>query len=272
MGPRDVDALPATAPTLTAAYGPGPLQYGELRLPPGKGPFPVVMVIHGGCWTRGFATARNTAPLASALTKRGFATWNIEYRQVGEAGAGWPGTFQDWGAGADELRVLARSQPLDLAHVAVIGHSAGGHAALWVASRPKLPASSPIRGVDPLPVAEAVAIDGPGDLKSFIGLDAEICGKPVVVPFMGGTPAQAPDRYAQGSPVQSLPLHTPQHLIASRVLRAADAYDYKKKAIAAGDRVEVLAVKDGGHFDIIAPGSHAWRTQVEPFLLKALGH
>lgn len=271
MGPRDVDALPAAAASLTAAYGSGPLQYGELRLPPGKGPFPVVMVVHGGCWTRGFATLRNTAPLASALTRRGFATWNVEYRQMGDAGAGWPGTFQDWGAAADHLRVLARSQPLDLGRVAVIGHSAGAHAALWIAARPKLAAGSAIRGgADPLPVNAAVAIDGPGDLKAFVGLDAQVCGRPVLAPFMGAAPAAAPERWAEGSPVQLLPLGTPQYLIASRVLRAPDAYDYKKRAAAKGDRVEVLAVKDGGHFDIIAPGTIAWR-QVEPFLLKAVG-
>ncbi len=75
VSPDDVAALPATSATVTASYGTDPLQIGELRLPPGKGPFPVVVVIHGGCWTKGFATKRGTAALASALTKRGIATW-----------------------------------------------------------------------------------------------------------------------------------------------------------------------------------------------------
>src|SRR5262245_47156086 len=90
FGPRDVDSLPSSKPTLVAAYGTDSLEFGELRLPPGRGPFPVVVVIHGGCWRAGFATLRNTAALASALTAKGVATWNIEYRQVGNPGGGWP--------------------------------------------------------------------------------------------------------------------------------------------------------------------------------------
>lgn len=95
MRPGDVDALPASQPDLIEAYGSDSFQVGELRLPKGKGPFPVVEVIHGGCWTKGFATRRNTAALATALTTMGYATWNIEYRQVGDQGGGWPGTFRD---------------------------------------------------------------------------------------------------------------------------------------------------------------------------------
>jgi acetyl esterase/lipase len=83
------------------------LQFGELRLPGGKGPFPVVAVIHGGCWTRSFEDVTGTAPLADMLTKRGIATWNINYRARGDAGAGYPGTFEDVGAGVDHLRALA---------------------------------------------------------------------------------------------------------------------------------------------------------------------
>ena len=114
LGPRDVDRLPASKPTAVLAYGTGPQQVGELRLPNGKGPFPVAVVIHGGCWTKGLATMQNTAPLASDLTKSGIATWNIEYRQVGDDDGGWPGTFLDWGAAVDDLRKLAKTYPLDL--------------------------------------------------------------------------------------------------------------------------------------------------------------
>jgi acetyl esterase/lipase len=134
MVSRDVDDLPTSAPTLVAAYGSDPHQVGELRLPPGKGPFPVVEVVHGGCWTKGFATRKNTAALASALTALGYATWNIEYRQIGDEGAGWPGTFKDWAAATDYLRVLAKSQPISLTRVAVVGHSAGAHGSHRVAA------------------------------------------------------------------------------------------------------------------------------------------
>jgi len=269
LRPRDVDRLPSSTPQLVAHYGPDPLEYGELRLPSGAGPFPVAVVIHGGCWTSGFATLRNTAPLASALAERGIATWNVEYRQSGDSGGGWPGTFLDWGAATDYVRVLARTQPLDVTHVVVMGHSAGAHAALWLASRAKLPAASEIRGSDPLPVAGAVAIDGPADFASFAapGIDAFVCGKPVIAPFMGGSLAELPGRYRAADPATRVPLGVPQALIASIVLPHADAAAYAKKARAAGDRVDVLDGENGGHFDIIAPGTNAWKT-VGPFIVR----
>ena len=271
MSPQDVDALPASKPTALVAYGPDKLQVGELRLPVGKGPFPVAVVIHGGCWTMGFATLRNTAPLASALAAKGIATWNIEYRQVGDAGGGWPGSFQDWGAATDHLRALAKRHPLDLTKVVVLGHSAGAHAALFVAARGKLPPASPVRGQAPLPVHAAVAIDGPGDLAPFVGPDAAVCGKPVIAPLMGGTPAEVPDRYAQGSPAASLPLGVAQVLLPSAVLSAEAAEAYRAAAAAKGDRVTVVAPAAGAdHFNIIAPGEPQFAV-TEKAILAAFG-
>jgi len=270
MRPRDVDALPASVPTLVAAYGSDPLQVGELRLPQGKGPFPVVEVIHGGCWTKGFATRKNTAALATALTAMGYATWNIEYRQIGDAGAGWPGTFKDWAAATDYLRVLAKTHPISLKRVAVVGHSAGAHAALWIASRSRLPASSEVGTNDPLDIGTAIAIDGPGDLASFVGFDAEVCGKPVIVPLVGALPKDHPGRYSLASPMENLPTSARQFLIASNVLTPEAAEHYRAVAAKKGQAVQVLNVQDGGHFDIIAPSSVAWKQQVEPFLARAL--
>jgi len=270
MRPRDVDALPSSTPTLVSAYGSDPLQVGELRLPPGKGPFPVVIVVHGGCWTKGFATWKNTAPLASALTGMGYATWNIEYRQMGDPGAGWPGTFRDWAAATDHLRILAKTQPISLKRVAVVGHSAGAHAALWIASRPHLPARSEIGSKRPLPISVTVGIDGPGDITSFVGFDAKICGKPVIAPLMGGLPQERPDRYRLASPVDNLPTSARQYLVTSTVLTPEAGERYRSLAAAKGQTVQVLDAKNGGHFDIIAPGSAAWKQQIEPFLAKAL--
>ena len=268
LGPRDIDALPESVPTAVVKYGADAMQYGELRLPAGKGPFAVAVVIHGGCWTKGLATLRNTAPIASDLAAHGVATWNIEYRAVGDAGGGWPGTFLDWGAAVDVLRKLAKTYPLDLARVVVLGHSAGAHAALWVAARSRLPVTSEIRGADPLPLHAAVAIDGPGDLTTFVGFDAEFCGAPVVVPLMGGTPAEQPERYRQASPQALLPLGVPQYLVAAAFLTPEKAQVYAKLAQAKGDHVEVLTM-DTGHFELIAPGQQAWTTVRNLILLRA---
>ena len=268
MRPSDVDALPASEPALVSSYGADALQFGELRLPPGEGPFPVVVVIHGGCWTAGYATAQNTAAIATALAAKGVATWNIEYRQVGNAGAGWPGTFLDWGNATDHLRVLARDNPLDLTNVVVVGHSAGAHAALFVASRARLPAESAVRGSDPLPVKAAVAIDGPGDLRPFVGLDADICGQPVIEPLVGGSIDAHPDRFADASPAAQLPLGVRQGLVsASLVLSPETAEIYRAAATAAGDSVDVRVLAGTGHFEPIAPGTAQWRV-VEDLILS----
>lgn len=269
--PADLEVMAATKPVLVTAYDSNPLQIGELRLPAtGTGPFPVVVVIHGGCFTKGYASLHGTAPLATAITTLGYATWNIEYRQAGDPGGGWPGTFQDWSAATNYLRVLAKSQPIRLDHIVVVGHSAGATAALWLAARPTLPKTSAIADRDPLPIAQVIAIDGPVDLKAMAAHDEEICRKPVVVPFIGGTPADQPRRYDEASPVTRLPISARQSLIASVVLTPDEAEAYRAAAAAKGQAVDVLTVQNGGHFDIIAPGTPVWNEQVEPFLAKTL--
>jgi acetyl esterase/lipase len=237
------------------AYGPDPLQFGELRLPKGKGPFPVAVIVHGGCWTKGFATLAYLAPLAERLAKAGVATWSVEYRQLGDTGGGWPGTFLDWATATDHLRALATRFPLDLDDVVALGHSAGGPAALWLAARGGLPAGSAIRGGDPLKIHAAIDIDGPGDITAFIGPDRKICGGPVIARLMGGTPRRVAPRYRQGNPSQRLPIGAPQALVASVVLPAAAAAAYQAQARTAGDTVRVLELNDAGHFDMLAPGT-----------------
>jgi len=245
--------LPSTPPTLTAHYGEEATQIADLRMPQGKGPFPVIMVVHGGCWTKGFATKQNTAALASELTKHGYATWNIEYRQVGNAGGGWPGTFLDWANATDYLRTIATTQPIDLKRVYVTGHSAGGHAALWIASRAKLPVDSEVGDfTNPLPIKAAINIDGTGDLAPIGAFTEDYCGKPIITPLMGGTPIEQPVRYKLASPINQLPLHVPQVLIQASFLTPEWAAEYRKRAQAAGDKVEVMPI-DSGHFELIAP-------------------
>jgi acetyl esterase/lipase len=280
MRPADVDKLPSSKPALTENYGSAPAQVGDLRLPAGPGPHPVVIVIHGGCWWKGFATRQNTAALASRLTEKGFATWNIEYRQAGETGpdgkyggdpgAGWPGTFKDWAAATDHLRELARRYPLDLARVAVTGHSAGAHAALWVASRHKLPKDSEIASPDPLKIGAVVAIDGPGDPAAEIETFEQGCGVPAGTAMFGGTPAQQPKRWAEGSPQKQLPLGFKSGLVSSSIFLSPAASERWVTAARQGkDQASALILGGTGHFEVIAPGSPVW-SQVEPFLLEQL--
>ena len=131
---NDIPLLPSDPAVARIAYGPDANQFADLRLPPGAGPSPVIAIFHGGCWAE-FADLAYTAPLASALTREGWATWNIEYRRIHQPGGGWPGTFDDAARGVDALREAARQYPLDFSRVVVIGHSAGGQLALWTASQ-----------------------------------------------------------------------------------------------------------------------------------------
>lgn len=270
LRPSDLDGMAAMAPSKVEAYGADPLQYGELRLPAGPGPFPVAVIIHGGCWTTGFATLRYMAPLASALAAKGVATWNVEYRQLGDNEAGWPGSFLDWAAATDHLRALAQNHPLDLSRVIAVGHSAGAQAALWLAARRRLPPTSAIRGGDPLRISAVVAIDGPVDLKAFIALDKFVCGKPVVSRLLGGSPEQVPGRYRESSPIELLPSGIPSVLVSSTVLPLVTAEKYRDVATAPGDKVEVLPFKDAGHFDMLSSATPSGAA-VETAILKAIG-
>ena len=240
----------ASRPNATISYGPSDLQVADLRLPTGKGPFPVAVILHGGCFMASVDKRAGIAALADALTAKGFATWNVEYRRVGDAGGGWPGTFQDVAAAVDKLAEIAPRYKLDLARVTFVGHSAGAFFALWAASRSRL--DPPWRGTRVRPVS-VVAIDGPGALAPFVGVDAQVCGRPVIIPLMGGTPAAKPAEYRIASPADHLPLGIPQLLVA------ADLGDLMKPYIAAarasGDPVQVLQPAGANHFDIVTPAT-----------------
>src|SRR6185312_968999 len=134
----------------------------ELKIPRGDGPFPVVILIHGGYWRARYGKAV-MRPLAGDLARRGFATWIIEYRRIGRGqGGGWPATFDDVGDAIDHLATIEDAR-LDLDDVTVIGHSAGGHLALWACSRENSPITFR-RVIAQAPVVNLVATPAAEDL------------------------------------------------------------------------------------------------------------
>lgn len=251
-------------PDHSLAYGDAPQQFGELWLPkstPGAGPHPVVLMIHGGCWQASLPGPELLAFQADALRAAGVAVWSISYRRVGHAGGGYPGTFEDIAQGADRLRTLAQRYPLDLSRVVATGHSAGGHLALWAAARPKLPADSPLRAGTPLPIAAVVAVAGIPDLA--YASRTSLCGKSVDQ-LLNGPPTA--DSLRDTSPITLLPLHVRQTLIhgaQDRIVPAAASADYREKAAALGDAVELVMRDDAGHFELIAPWTPAGREVVK---------
>lgn len=261
MTPMDLQALPVRAPDRRIAYGEDSSNYGELRLPGGAGPHPVVVLIHGGCFKSAYATTRDLAPMGDALKDAGIATWNVEYRRVGQQGGGWPGTYLDVGRSVDHLRSLAREYPLDLSRVVILGHSAGGHLAMWTAARSRVPASSPLYIADPLTVRGVIDLAGPLDMTANIPGYETLCRDSVITSLMGGTPAAVAERYAHASPIKLLPLGIPQVLIWGTqedfVPRPfVDAY--VAQATRAGDRVRLIVIPGAGHFETASPRASTW--------------
>ena len=241
------------------AYGAEPRQFGDLRLPVGGGPHPVVIGIHGGYW-RARYDLTHYGHVCAALTAAGIATWNIEYRRIGDSGGAWPGTFNDVAAATDFLRVLAPRYDLDLGRVVVVGHSAGGHLACWLAGRRSINVESPLYTADPLPLAGAVSLAGAVDLRRTwaLGLSDNATGL-----LMGGSPADYPERYAAGSPYDLLPLGVRQFLLhgtADTTLPLEVSERYVRRASAKGDSATLLTLPDVGHFELIDPLAHAWPT------------
>ncbi len=262
--PLELATAPVPAGARRFAYGTDPLQVGELRVPSTQGPHPVAIVVHGGCWLAKLGTMDeravaldNMRPLAAALTDAGIATWNIEYRRLGNAGGGWPGTFQDVARAADFLRALAQEHQLDLTRIIAIGHSAGGHLAMWLAARPKLPSTSVLYTSDPLQLTGVVDLDGPADLKATLSLQQPVCGSPVVIDLMGGTPEERPERYREASPVEMLPLGVSQAFFAGRMF-AAHVAPYEAEAKRTGDTLQTTVLPEAGHFIFIDPQSAVW--------------
>ncbi len=260
----DLLARPRPAASERIQYGAAPSEFADLWLPPGAGPRRVVVLIHGGCWRANLPGVDLTAYAAEDLRQHGFAVWNIEYRRLGEDGGGYPGSYQDVATAVDWLRKLPKSDRLDLRHVIAVGHSSGGHLALWTAARPRLPKSSPLYASNPLPIEGVVSLAGIGDLDAYRRNGPQACGGPGVVEAVAGLAARGPfDVFTDTSPVMLLPLGVPQAIVSGArdpIVPPAFGKAYAARAAAAGDRVEEVTLPDAAHFELIDPQSPAFAT------------
>lgn len=247
-------------------YGPHRSQRADLYLPHGAGPHPLIVSIHGGSWQKRYGKVVMRG-LAADLLRRGWAVWNIEYRRVGEGG-GWPETFADVAAAIDHLREL--DAPLDLDSVTFIGHSAGGHLALWAAARGALPPGAP--GAEPaiLPrraIGQAPVCDLAGAYRLWHG--------GAVRSLMGGSPEDLPDRYAVGDPMALPPLAMPVLLVHGTLDETVSvrlSRGYATRAAELGEKVELVEIEGeaGGHRAHIDPRGQAW-TAVTRWLGQPVG-
>lgn len=239
-------------------YGDDPSQLGELHLPAGDGRVPVVVVVHGGYWRAAFGFELGT-PLAVDLANAGVAAWNIEYRRVGNGG-GWPATFDDVATAVDALAGAVQDAAggrLDLGDVRAVGHSAGGHLAVWAAGRALLPAGAP--GAGPTVtlsrvVSQAGVLDLVGGYRAGLGGGA-------VAELLGPAPEEDPERYAVASPLARLPLGVPVtcvHGDADTTVPLNQSETYVAAATAAGDPAELVVLTGVDHFALIDPATPAW--------------
>ena len=270
----------------TIAYGPEPSQVGELYLPEGTGPFPVVVAVHGGYWT-GMWDRRQLTGVVDDLVGRGYAVWNVEYRRIGEPGGGWPGTFTDVAAAVDALDGM--DPALDLRRVVFLGHSSGGHLAAWAAHRGALPAEAPGAHPAVTPVG-VVSLAGPLDLASadatafgaaladpdatppknapaparpeaWPAVAADV-GDGIVTLLLGGRHAERPERYAWASPMELPDPGVPVlavHGTADELVPTEWSRRYAEK-VGQGRYVEV---EGATHFDLVTPAHPAWHTVTE---------
>jgi acetyl esterase/lipase len=234
-------------------YGPEPSQFGILSIPGSPGPHKVVVLLHGGFWHLPWGLDL-MEDLAEDLVSRGMAAWNLEYRRLGEPGAGWTGTFDDVLTGFDALAVLPEADELDLTSVSVAGHSAGGHLALWLAAERGPSAEAPVT------LTKVLGLAAVPDLRT--AWEHEV-GAEAVEALTGGPPHLVPDRYDRASPIDRLPLGARQLLVhgeRDRVVPAELSRLYVAEAKRRGDDAEVLVQSKTGHMDVVNPRSVAWKS------------
>jgi len=243
--------FPSPEPDHVIAYGDDPLQFGELRLPQGDGPFPIVVLIHGGCWYSEYDIA-HSRKLADAFPREGIAVWSLEYRRIGDHGGGWPGTFDDIDAGFSYLSDLTGRFPLDPDRVILAGHSAGGHLALWMTQR--IEEQQPAGAINPLGV---LGLAPAADLE-FLHENGT-CGN-AATKLMGGSPEEFPERYEQGSVANRIPQSTPQIVVVGKYdeMWRPVGVRYATSAAEQGAPIKVIDAPESGHFEMIDPDSSTW--------------
>ena len=246
-------------------YGTDSLQFGDLRIPEGDGPFPIVMIIHGGCWRSQYKLDLMDN-MSEDLTNRGMATWNIEYRRTEDPGGGWPGTFHDVVQALAFIADEAEQYPLDMNQLMITGHSAGGHLALWLGCYRQIPPESDLHVIDNLPsISGIVSLAGIVDLTTYY--NPQGCGSNAAN-LIGGLPKDMADRYNEASPMAYTPIGIDQVLITGvedRIVPIDHVDPYFNKAKEAGDQIEHRTIESADHFDVITPGSVAWQSIVDAF-------
>jgi acetyl esterase/lipase len=272
MDLRDYMALSGPAPTVRIVYGDAPSQFAELFVPPGPGPFPVAVLVHGGCWTAKFGGIVQMRNMAGVLMAHGIAVWNVEYRRLDEDGGGYPGTYLDMNAATDKLASVAGQYRLDVSRIVAIGHSAGGQLVQWMAGRGRIAPSSPLYQARPLPIRHVVSLGGLADLRREGDLIRSSC-EVDVGRLTGSASKERPDVFSDTNAGDLMPNGNSTVLLTGELDTVSPprvAKDYAKRARAAGDRATSEILPGASHYDEVATTSSSWE-RVFAVIRQALG-
>ncbi len=255
MNSEDILSLAPPKADMRVSYGRDPNQFVDLRLPKAKGLHSLLINVHGGFWRAQYDLA-HAGHLCAALTAKGIATANLEYRRVGNPGGGWPGTFEDVRAAYRFLMQNAGQYEFDAKSVVVMGHSAGGQLALCLAAH------------EP-EVKRAISLAGVVDLLEAYRLHLS---NNAVVEFLGGKPEDVADHYREANPMK-LSIAARQWLVHGTeddIVPFAFSKDYVAAKQKAREDVRLVEIRGAGHFDVIDPRSGAWG-RVEGAVVEAVG-
>jgi acetyl esterase/lipase len=252
---EDILSHPQPPPDQRVTYGTDPNQFLEVRLPRAKGPHAVLLNIHGGFWRAKYDLA-HTGQLCEALRAAAVATFNIEYRRVGDAGGGWPGTFEDIRSAYRLVQQEHSRFHLNLSRLVVMGHSAGGQLALCLAAHETS-------------LQRAISLAGVVDLRKAFALHLS---HDAVAEFLGGKPDAVPEHYEEADPMEFSIRHAQQWLVHGSdndTVPPQFSRNYVMQKKKAGESAGLLEIPHAGHFDLIDPTSEAFR-QVRSTVLTAV--
>lgn len=265
--PQSVDrdtALRLFKPSAIIRYGnEAGSQRVELFLPEGRGPFPVVAFIHGGCYTTKEGGLEDMRETYSLIARSGIAVWGIGYRRTDEPGGAYPGMYRDIAAATDLLVRNARRYRVDLSHAVIAGNSAGGQLALWVAGRANISEASPLFGKPRFRPRGVVAIAGPGMLAPLEAVADQLCGPGV---FEGVVGPKGPRRYFDTSPDHLFPYRIPIRLLVGDkddVVPPALVEAFAAAARAYGEDVQMTVIPNAYHVDPVRPDRPALQVTVD---------
>ena len=268
---EDYINLKSVTPDTKISYGEHAEQFGELFLPKPQRKntkiYPTIILLHGGCWRAQHGLAQ-LGQFSKALTKLGYAVWNLEFRRLGNGG-GFPITFEDVSLGADYLKHLSKPYSLDMNNIITMGHSAGGHLALWLAGRHHLDEKSILYSRNAVNIKAVISLAGIPDLEEAV--NKNICGG-ASEELAGGLPKEIPNIYRQASPLHLLPLNIPQwHLVGEKdpIVPSTYIQSYITKAtkVEKSSNLKLEIIPDIGHFEIVMPNTSSW-TPIKKILLQ----